>query len=167
MRIVQHVIQRVALTIPVLIGMSIVVFLLLRLVPGDPARVILGMRATPEGIAMLHRELGLDLPIHEQYVLWVGNLLRGDLGKDYRSHELVSTLLKQRLPVTMELALLSMSLALAVAIPLGVLAATRQGTPLDWAATGLGLFGISESWSMPDRGCTIYVIFFFVNQMVS
>lgn len=154
MRVAQHIIQRLLLTIPVIIGMSIIIFLFLRLVPGDPATVILGLRATPEGLAVIRRDLGLDLPIHLQYLHWVGNLLRGDLGQDYRSHELVSTLLKQRLPVTAELALLSMMLSLVVAIPLGVMAASRQGSRTDWAALGLGLFGIS----MPDFWLGIILI---------
>lgn len=135
--------RRLLLTIPVLVGMSIVVFLLIRLVPGDPAQVILGLRATPEGIAAIHRDLGLDLPIHRQYLRWLSNFLTGDMGQDYRSHMPVTTLLRQRLPVTIELAGISMLLSVLVAIPLGVAAAVRRGRAADRAATLLGLTGIS------------------------
>lgn len=135
--------RRLLLTIPVLVGMSIVVFLLIRLVPGDPAQVILGLRATPEGIAAIHRDLGLDLPIHRQYLRWLSNFLTGDMGQDYRSHVPVTTLLRQRLPVTIELAGISMLLSVLVAIPLGVAAAVRRGRAADRAATLLGLTGIS------------------------
>jgi peptide/nickel transport system permease protein len=143
MRSLQYIAQRILLTIPVIVGMSILVFLLLRLVPGDPAMVILGLRATPENLEIIRRELGLDQPIHLQYLLWAGNILQGDLGKDYRSHELVTTLLKQRLPVTLELTLMAMALSLLASVPLGVLAAARQGGRIDLTALSLGLVGIS------------------------
>ena len=154
MRVLRYVIQRLILTIPVIVGMSILVCLLLRLVPGDPAQVILGLRSTPEGLAIIRRDLGLDLAIHLQYLHWVGNLLHGDLGQDYRSHVLVSTLLQQRLPVTIELALISMTRALLIAIPIGVTAAAHQGSRGDWVALGLGLFGIS----VPDFWLGIILI---------
>src|ERR1700737_811409 len=108
MTLPRFIAQRVLLTVPVLVGMSVLVFLLLRLVPGDPAQVILGLRATPEGIAAIHRDLGLDLPLYQQYVVWVGNLLRGNLGVDYRSHQSVAELLATRLPVTLELSSVAM-----------------------------------------------------------
>lgn len=148
--------QRLLLTVPVLVGMSIVVFLLIRLVPGDPAQVILGLRATPEGLAAIHRDLGLDLPVYRQYLRWVGNLAAGDLGQDYRSHVAVSTLLRQRVPVTLELAALSMVLAILAAVPLGVTAAVRRGGPADRAATLIGLVGIS----IPDFWLAIMLILF-------
>src|SRR5881296_3716334 len=145
MGLVRFFARRILLTIPVLVGMSVVVFLLLRLVPGDPAQVILGLRATPEGLAAVHRDLGLDLPWHRQYLHWVGNFLSGDLGQDYRSHIPVAVLLRQRLPVTLELAALSMLVSLCTAIPLGVAAAMR-----------LGLAGIS----IPDFWLAIMLILF-------
>ena len=116
---------RVALTIPTLLAMSVFVFLIIRLVPGDPVKTMLGFRATPQNVATIRHSLGLDKPLPEQYVHWLGGLLRGDLGEDYISHAPLSTLLGQRLPVTLELTLVSMALALAVGVPLGVLAATR------------------------------------------
>jgi len=156
MGLVRFFARRILLTIPVLVGMSVVVFLLLRLVPGDPAQVILGLRATPEGLAAVHRDLGLDLPWHRQYLHWVGNFLSGDLGQDYRSHIPVAVLLRQRLPVTLELAALSMLVSLFTAIPLGVAAAVRRGGAADRAAMLLGLAGIS----IPDFWLAIMLILF-------
>src|SRR5690349_16582593 len=114
-RLTRYIAQRLVLLLPVLFGTSLLVFLLLRLIPGDPALVILGLRATPEGVRIIHRDLGLDLPIHLQYLHWLGALLQGNLGKDYRSNILVTTLLQDRLPVTIELTLLSLALAAIVA----------------------------------------------------
>ena len=154
MRLMRYVAQRLLLLLPVLFGTSLLIFLLLRLIPGDPAMVILGLRATPEGVAAIRQELGLDLPIHQQYTLWLGNVLRGDLGQDYRSNIEVSTLLNDRLPVTIELTLLSLGMALLIAIPLGIRAAIRPRGPADRSAMLLGLLGIS----IPDFWLGIMLI---------
>jgi len=154
MTLPRFVAQRLLLTLPVLVGMSVLVFLLLRMVPGDPALVILGLRATPEGIAAIHRDLGLDLPIYQQYALWLSNILQGNLGQDYRSHELVTTLLGQRLPVTVELSLLAMLISIGVAVPLGVAASRRTGSGVDRIALSLGVVGIS----IPDFWLAIMLI---------
>lgn len=156
MGLARFMVRRLLLTIPVLFGMSVVVFLLIRLVPGDPAQVILGLRATPEGLAAIHRDLGLDLPLHRQYVQWLTHFLTGNMGQDYRSHVPVTILLRQRLPVTLELAALAMLLSVVVAIPLGVAAAVRRGGPADRTATLLGLVGIS----IPDFWLAIMLILF-------
>lgn len=156
MGLVRFLVRRLLLTIPVLFGMSVVVFLLIRLVPGDPAQVILGLRATPEGLAAIRRDLGLDLPLHQQYVQWLTQFLTGNMGQDYRSHVPVTLLLRQRLPVTLELAVLAMLLSVIVAIPLGVAAAVRRGGPADRTATLLGLVGIS----IPDFWLGIMLILF-------
>ena len=154
MTLPRFIAQRLLLTLPVLVGMSALVFLLLRMVPGDPALVILGLRATPEGIAAIHRDLGLDLPIYQQYALWLSNILQGNLGQDYRSHELVTTLLGQRLPVTVELSLLAMLISIGVAVPLGVAASRRTGSGVDRLALSLGVVGIS----IPDFWLAIMLI---------
>ncbi|MEO1225228.1 MAG: ABC transporter permease [Pseudomonadota bacterium] len=154
MPLTQFVVRRLILLLPVLVGMSIVVFLLMRLVPGDPASVILGLRATPQGLAVIRDQLGLDLPITQQYLHWVGNLLQGDLGQDYRSNIPVTTLLADRLPVTIELTLLALVLALVIAIPLGVRAGVRQRGMADKGAMTLGLLGIS----IPDFWLGIMLI---------
>jgi peptide/nickel transport system permease protein len=153
-RLIRYILQRLLLLVPVLAGMSIIVFFLLRLVPGDPALVILGLRATPEGIAQIHEDLGLDLPLGEQYVHWVSMFLRGDFGKDYRSNIAVTTLLSERLPVTLELTLLAMTMSLVIAIPLGIRAALHPRGPADVSASLLGLLGIS----IPDFWLGILLI---------
>jgi peptide/nickel transport system permease protein len=154
---VKTVSRRLLLLLPTLFGVSIVVFLLLRLIPGDPAQVIMGLRATPEGLAAINRDLGLDLPIYQQYLHWVGGLLTGDLGRDYRSNVAVSQLLATRLPVTLELTVLSLLIALLVAVPLGVRAAVRPGGLADRAASGIGLVGIS----IPDFWLGILLVLVF------
>lgn len=149
----KDVAQRLLLLLPTLFGASVVVFLLLRLVPGDPAQVILGLHATPE-VAVIHRDLGLDQPLWQQYATWLGHLFQGDLGQDYRSNVEVTTLLSQRLPVTLELTLLALVLSLIVAVPLGVQAAVRPGGIADRLAEGVGLLGIS----IPDFWLGIILI---------
>ncbi len=121
------IVRRLLLTIPVIFAMSVFVFLMLHLVPGDPVQTMLGFRATPENVATVRESLGLDQPLVAQYLAWAGGLLHGDFGEDFISHAPVGTLLAQRLPVTIELTLLSMSRAALVGIPLGVRAATKPG----------------------------------------
>ena len=157
MRLTRYVVKRLLLLVPVLVGMSVVVFLLLRLVPGDPAAVILGLRATPQGLAVIREELGLDLPIVQQYLHWLGALLEGDLGQDYRSNVAVTTLLGDRLPVTIELTLMALILALLIAIPLGVQAGVKPRGVAGRSAMTLGLLGIS----IPDFWLGILLILVF------
>jgi peptide/nickel transport system permease protein len=147
---------RLLLTIPMLLVMSVVVFLIIRLVPGDPVRTMLGFRATEENVALLTGQLGLDRPLIEQYVNWAGALLRGDLGQDIVTHAPLSELLLQRLPVTFELTALSMLLAVAVGVPLGIRAATGGR----WTRTlteSFVVFGIS----VPDFWLGIMLVLIF------
>lgn len=137
-----YVARRFLLTIPAMLAMSVVVFFIVRAVPGDPATAILGLRASPQSVAALRKELKLDDPVWVQYAHWLGNVLRGDLGLDYNSHEPIRHQILTRFPVTLELAALSMLMSAIMAIPLGVLAATRRGVA-DHGATVLGLVGIS------------------------
>ncbi|HEY7036602.1 MAG TPA: ABC transporter permease [Thermomicrobiales bacterium] len=137
-----YVARRLLLTIPAMLGMSIIVFFIVRAVPGDPATAILGLRASPQSVAVLRKQLKLDDPVYVQYAHWLGNVLRGDLGLDYNSHEPITHQILTRFPVTLELAALSMVMSAIMAIPLGVLAATRRGAA-DHGATLLGLVGIS------------------------
>src|SRR4249919_3374335 len=123
----RYVVRRLLLAIPVIIAMSVFVFLMIHLVPGDPVQTMLGFRATPENVATVRDQLGLDKPLLAQYLAWAGGLLHFDFGQDFISHVPVSTLLAQRLPVTIELTLLSMTLAVLVGVPLGVRAAARSG----------------------------------------
>jgi len=116
--------RRLALVIPSLLALSIFVFALIRLVPGDPARTMLGFRATPKTVATVRHDLRLDEPLPVQYVHWLGGVLRGDLGQDYVSGAPVGHLIAQTLPVTLELVFLAMLVALLIGVPLGVLAAS-------------------------------------------
>lgn len=157
MRLLRYIAGRLLLLLPVLFGTSVLIFLLLRLIPGDPAQVILGLRATPERLAIVRAELGLDLPIHQQYGQWLGKLLQGDLGKDFRSNEAVIALLSVRLPVTIQLTLMSLTMAVLIAVPLGIRAAIRPGGIADRLSMLLGLFGIS----IPDFWLGIMLILLF------
>src|SRR5215216_3067469 len=121
--IAAYVARRFLLTIPAMLAMSVLVFCIVRLVPGDPATAILGLRASPESVAALRQELRLDDPIWVQYFHWLGNVLQGDLGVDYNSHEPIREQLLTRLPVTLEMAVLAMLTSAVMAIPLGILAA--------------------------------------------
>ena len=150
-------ITRLALAVPMLLGMSVLVFLIIRLVPGDPVLAVLGLNATPELVAQLRQDLGLNDPIHVQYLHWLADIARGDFGLDYRSNEPIGHLLADRLPVTIELAGLSLLLAVVAAIPLGVLAALRRGRVADKATQGVSLAGIS----VPDFWLAIMLILVF------
>jgi peptide/nickel transport system permease protein len=151
-----HIARRFLLTIPAMLAMSIIVFSIIRLVPGDPVMVILGLRATPESIATLREQLHLNDPLVEQYLRWLGDLLRGDLGVDYRTHEPIRHMLLTRLPVTLEVAVLGMLMSALIGLPLGILAATRRGIA-DGGATGLGFIGIS----IPDFWLGVMLILLF------
>jgi len=141
----RYVATRILLTIPTLLAMSVFVFALIHLVPGDPVRTMLGFRATTENVRVIRHQLGLDRPLVVQYFSWLNGLLHGDLGQDYISHESLVQLLRERIPVTLELTIASMTLALLVGVPLGVIAASgrRMGRAATNAFTIAGI-------SMPD-----------------
>lgn len=128
---------------PVLVIVSVGVFLMLHLTPGDPVQIMLGQDADPQTVAALRSELGLDQPLPVQYVRWVSNVLRGDLGHSIRTHQPVMDAITSRLPVTLELSIVSLLVSLAIGLPAGVVAATRRNSPLDLASTGLALVGVS------------------------
>lgn len=127
--------RRLLQLVPVLFAVSALSFLLLNLLPGDPTVAILGPSATEENRAALREELGLDDPLPVRYVNWVGDSITGDLGKSYVSNQPTLEAIKQRLPVTLELLLLSQLLALVVAVPLAILAATKPNGVLDRVST--------------------------------
>lgn len=151
-----YVLRRVLLTIPVLIATSIFVFLLIRLVPGDPVRTMLGFRATPPLIATVRAQLGLNAPLTTQYWNWITGALHGDLGQDFVTHQSISTLLAQALPVTLELTILAMLLALLVGVPLGMLAATKTG----WVRRTTGGF-VTAAITIPDFWLGIMLVLLF------
>ncbi len=152
----RFIIRRMLLTIPVLLAMSLFVFLMIRLVPGDPVRTMLGFRSTDENVAVVRAQLGLDRPIVEQYVSWMGGILRGDLGRDFISDAPLTELLAQRLPVTLELTILAMGLALLIGVPLGVVAATRGA----WTGRATSGFVVTAI-SVPDFWLGIMLVLLF------
>jgi peptide/nickel transport system permease protein len=135
--------RRLLLAVPVLLGVATLVFSLIHMIPGDPAQAMLGETASPADIAALRGKLGLDRPLLEQYGAFLGGLARGDLGTSLRTGEPVARQIWERVPATIELAAAAMVFAIGVAIPLGVLAAVRRGTSIDFASMGLALTGIS------------------------
>jgi peptide/nickel transport system permease protein len=139
----RFVIQRILATIPVLLVVAVAVFLLLRLTPGDPAAVIAGDSATTEQIEQIRAGLGLDKPILTQFGIWSSRVLRGDLGESFFFKKTVVELIGQRLEPTLALATCTIILAVAVAVPLGVLAAWRHGGWLDRALMGFSTLGFS------------------------
>ncbi len=135
------IVRRVLQAIPVLILASIAVFLILRLVPGDPATSLAGPDAPEERVEEIREQLGLNEPLPVQYLEWVGQLLRGDLGTSIRGIE-VSRLLKSSLPSTIELAVAAYLVALVLGIPLGVMAGAHPRTIWDWALSAFTLVTI-------------------------
>jgi peptide/nickel transport system permease protein len=150
-------IKRLLLAVPVLFGMSIIVFAILRLVPGDPVYAVLGLNATPALIAQLHHQFHLSDPIYVQYIDWLGQVLHGNFGYDYRSGQPITQLLQNTLPVTLELVVLALGLAIIVAVPVGILAAVRRGRLSDKTAMVASMVGIS----VPDFWLGILLILVF------
>ena len=140
---IRFLLRRLLLTIPVLIGVATLVFSLIHLVPGDPVQAMLGESASPQDVAQLRTRLGLDRPLPQQYLGFARGVLHGDLGTSLRTNQPVTKALLERMPATLELAVAAMVVAIAVAIPLGIIAAVRAGTHVDHAATTLALVGIS------------------------
>ena len=142
----QYAIKRIGLFIPTVLLVTIIVFVVMRLIPGDPALAILSADDavyTQEELAQLRAELGTDRPIVLQYAEWMGGLFKGDFGTSYWWGGPVMERLGERIPVTIELALLGIALAVVCAVPLGVISAIRPDSPLDYASRVFTLVGIS------------------------
>src|SRR5215471_18893522 len=120
--------RRVALTVPVLVGVATLVFSLIHLVPGDPVQAMLGDSATPQDIADVRARLGLDQPLYVQYARFVKGAMRGNLGTSLRTNQPVTAAIAERMPATFELAFAAMIVSTGIALPLGVIAAVRAGT---------------------------------------
>jgi peptide/nickel transport system permease protein/oligopeptide transport system permease protein len=139
----QYVIKRLLSIIPVLIGISLLLFFMLRMLPGDPAQVLAGLMATPDEVELIRHQLGLDRPIHVQYVFFLGRLARFDLGRSTRTQNPVTEEIWARLPNTMLLAVVAITLACLFGIPAGIISAVRPYTWLDYVVTSTAIFGIS------------------------
>jgi peptide/nickel transport system permease protein len=145
----RYLLRRILLLLPTLVGVSVVVFVLVRLLPGDAVALQLqDAKATASDEAALRTQLGLDRPVVFQYFDWVGNLLRGDLGHSFRSHQPITTELVGRIPVTAELGALALVIAAAVATLVGIISAVRQDTWADYAgrSVAIGLLAIPGFW---------------------
>jgi len=139
----QYVIKRLLSTIPVLLGISLLLFFMLRMLPGDPAQVLAGQMASAEDIKLIRHQLGLDRPIIVQYGLFLGRLVRFDLGRSARTQNPVINEVWARLPNTMLLAVAAITLACCFGIPAGIISAVRPYTWIDYLFTSMALFGIS------------------------
>jgi len=139
----RFLVRRLALTLPVVLGVATLVFALIHLIPGDPAQAMLGETASEQDVQALRERLGLDRPLVEQYGAFLAGIARGDLGTSLRTNEPVATAVLDRLPATLELAAAAMVVSIGAAIPLGIIAAVRRGTFVDHLATTLALTGIS------------------------
>ncbi|MEU0661093.1 ABC transporter permease [Streptomyces lavendulocolor] len=138
-----YLIRRLLQLIPVVLVVSMVLFLLLRLMPGDPTLDILGQEASAEDRAALRADLGLDAPLWRQFADWIGGITRGDLGASWLTGEEVGTVLGERLTATVELGLIALLFALFIGVPAGVLAAVKRRTPTDTALNSTALLALS------------------------
>jgi peptide/nickel transport system permease protein len=141
--VIESLISRLGSALVVVLGVCTLVFLLIHLVPGDPVEAMLGESARPADRSALRASLGLDRPLAEQYLGYLGGLVRLDLGESFQDRRPVAAVLAERIPATLELTVAALALALAVALPLGVAAAHRRGGWLDSGAMGVSLLGVS------------------------
>jgi peptide/nickel transport system permease protein len=138
-----YILRRLVQTIPVMLVVAVFIFLMLRLTPSDPAAIIAGDNATAEQVAQIRSQLGLDQPMLQQFVIWIGKVLRGDFGQSFFFKKTVAELIGERIEPTLSLALFTIVIAVLVAVPLGVLAAQRQGSWVDRVVMGLSVLGFS------------------------
>ena len=138
-----YFIKRLLSLLPTLLAVSLLVFGLQALLPGDPAKILAGEEQDPTVIAYLHAKLHLDEPLPLRYAYWIGGVLRGDLGDSVRTQQPVLSLIAQKLPVTAELAALAFAIALVIGVPAGVISAVGQGTAWDYGANLIALWGLS------------------------
>lgn len=157
----EYLFKRLATIVPTLVFVSMLIFGLQQLLPGDPAMILAGEDQDPALIAHLRAKLHLDQPLPVRYAYWIGGVLQGDLGESVRTQQPVLELILQKLPVTIELALLAMAVALLIGIPTGIIAAVARDTPWDYGATVFALSGLS----MPNFWLGILMILLFSVQL--
>jgi|YelNatPaOPRAMG01_1025707.scaffolds.fasta_scaffold00315_14 peptide/nickel transport system permease protein len=140
---INYIIRRLFLTIPTIIGIITITFLLMYVVPGDPVRILMGQRGDPATIAMIRKEMGLDDPIMTQYFRFLWNILRGNFGRSYATNRLVLPEILSRFPATLKLALASMVIATTIGIGAGIVSATKQYSFFDYSSMVIALMGVS------------------------
>lgn len=138
-----YILRRLVVLVLTLLAAALVIFLVLEVLPGDPAAVTLGLNASPEALAALHAELGLDKPAPLRFLLWLGGLASGDLGLSYTYRVPVAQLIMERMAVTLPLAVLAIALAVLIGMPLGVLAASRHGRLADAGVMAFAQAGLA------------------------
>ena len=138
-----YLLKRLLATIPVMLVVAVFIFMILRLTPGDPAAMIAGDYATEAQIAEIRVKLGLDEPLLSQFFIWIGNTLQGDLGESFFFKKQVSDLIAARIEPTLSLSLLTIVMTVAIAVPLGVISAYKQGSWLDRIVMGFSVLGFS------------------------
>lgn len=143
MQILAYVLKRLLYLVPVLLGVTLLVFVISHAIPGDPARMMAGQKASHEAVENLRRSMGLDRPLPEQYATYLLGLLRGDLGVSIRNQRPVVEDLQDFFPATLELSLVSMLLCVSVGLPLGIVSAVRRNRPIDHASRVFSVFGVS------------------------
>lgn len=139
----RFIVRRLALLVPILLGLSILIFLWIRALPGSPAQALLGERATPASIEQIRHQYGLDKPIYQQYLRYLDTTVHGHLGTSIVSRRPVTTELEERFPATVELSIAAMMFAMTLGIPLGFLAAKKYGSAYDHASLVVSLIGVS------------------------
>jgi peptide/nickel transport system permease protein len=160
---VNYILRRLLLAIPVLLGASFLVFISIRFIPGDPAVAIAGELATPEYVAQVREQMGLDEPLLIQYGIYLQLIVQGDWGRSVRTRVPVTELIMERLPNTLQLAVLSLFIAALVGIPLGVVSATRSNSWIDTSSMVFALLGVS----MPIFWLGLMLMIFFSVQMTN
>jgi peptide/nickel transport system permease protein len=159
MELISYVARCLAMIIPTLLGATLVMFVLTMLIPGDPALMRLGNFATAEQLQSLRQEMGLDKPPYERYGLYLGGLLQGDMGRSWRTGNLVLDDLRVRLPMSLELGVCSMLLAIAIGIPVGVWGAASKDSVIDYGGKIYGILGVAMPlfWG----GLILVYVFYF------
>ncbi len=153
----RFIVQRLAFSLLVVLGVTVVVFMIIQLVPGDPARVSLGQQATEENLRARRERLGLDRPVVEQYWTWVTHAAQGDLGKSLITNQPIGPQIVDRLPTTLQLAGLALLIGMIIAFPLGIISAMHPGTLIDAVATFISQLGVA----VPDFWMAILLVLLF------
>jgi len=152
-----YIFRRIIGLIPVLLLVGVTAFFLVHIIPGDPAAVMLGADATPQQIEQIRQDMGLNKPLYVQFAIWIGKVVRGDLGESYFLGRSVSSALIERLPATISLAVVSLCIAVLIGVPAGIVAAIKQNKIMDQAVMVMALIGVSvpSFW----LGLTLMLIF--------
>lgn len=151
-----YILRRLLLLFPIVFGVTVLTFIIFRLIPGDPAEIYCGIQASPECVQGIRDRFGLDRQPFLQYFQWLGGVFQGDLGESIRGGPSLSDELRHRLPVTFQLLIMTFTFSVALGIPPGVISAIRPGTPLDWLVRSFSVLGLSIPYFWLG---TLFVIF--------